>query len=424
MKKKLLLLISILLTIFISLGVTHYIYKTYFYESKIPITEEPQEPIINNNNPITEETINYYIKLIKEINKNENKNYLISPYSIEMALSMLRDGAEGETKKQITDLIGNRELNYFNSKKKINVANALFVNKKYKDNVLDSYYNIVKDKYKSDIIYDKFEGPKAVNDWVNKKTNKMIPSLLDDLDETDLLVLVNALAIDLKWEYSFSCNNTNKAIFFREDGSWYKVAMMRENYEKENVKYFKDDKSEGVIIPYKTYDDNDNRLEFVGILPVSNINSYIDNLTAERLESIDKIVQEIPEGNTLTVAIPKFQYDYEIEKFIDALQSLGIKNAFDEADLSKMLNISSHVSQVVHKTHIEVKEQGTKATAASGVVITKDASSEQEERQITIRFEKPFVYMIRDQKTKEILFFGVVYEPDEWNGKTCENEKS
>ena len=79
----------------------------------------------NNNESIAlKEDYNYDFQLIKEVKKSDNKNFLISPYSIEIALNMLYDGTDGKTRKQIEDLIGNREINYFQSKRKINVANC------------------------------------------------------------------------------------------------------------------------------------------------------------------------------------------------------------------------------------------------------------------------------------------------------------
>ena len=127
------------------------------------------------------------------------------------------------------------------------------------------------------------------------------------------------------------------------------------------------------------------------------------------------------EDEKVVLALPKFKYDYEIKNLKDNLKNLGVKDVFEEgADLSKMINVSSHVSQVVHKTHIEVKEKGTKAAAATAVVVTKDTAAMDDPKVYhEVKFDKPFAYIIRDKESKEMLFFGVIYEPNNWEENNC-----
>ena len=366
---------------------------------------------------------NYDIRIIKEINKNETKNYLISPYSIEMTLAMLRDGTSGKTREQIDNLIGNRKINILKSEGKINVANGLFINEKYKNSILKSYYNTIQKDYDSDIIYDKLENPKVVNDWVNDETYKMIPKLFDTLSGDPLLVLVNALAIDVEWEYAFDCKDTIESKFTRDDASEINVSMMHKSYE-EKAKYFKTEDAKGVIIPYQPYDKHGNKakkgvkgLEFIGILPNTDIKNYINNLTIDEINEFDEKSHNTSDSEKLILNLPSFSYDYEINNFILNLKNLGIENIFDvRGNFSKMTNEEVFISDAKHKTFIEVDENGTKAAAATGMVVSKNAIESSVE---SITFDKPFAYIIRDQKTKELLFFGVVYEPNKWKGSTC-----
>jgi serpin B len=78
-----------------------------------------------------------------------------------------------------------------------------------------------------------------------------------------------------------------------------------------------------------------------------------------------------------------------------------------------------YVSTAVHKTYIDLNEKGTKAAAVTYFGIESYNSMEPEKKQKEIKFNKPFIYMIRDKKTKEMLFFGVVEEPNKWKGQTC-----
>ena len=383
---------------------------------KVDSREEQEESQVEE---VSTDVLDYDIKLIKEV--NEKENYLISPYSIEIALSMLKEGADGNTKKEIENLIGNREINSdLNVKNKVNIANGVFIKNQYKDAVIDTFYETVKEKYKADIIYDDLKSPKVVNDWVNKKTYNMIPKLFDELEDP-LIVLTNAVALNVEWKYAFECKNTTKSEFIKNDGTKIDVSMMHQNYS-EDAKYFETDNAKGVILPYQAYDEEGNvvekgkSLEFVGILPNDNVESYIKNLTSDEINSIDDNLEEASEDEDIRVSLPSFSYDYTVKEFVEHLKNLGINDAFTpNCDLSKMIKESSYVSDVAHKTFIEVDEKGTKAAAATGVVVTKNAISSVKE----IAFDKPFVYMIRDSKTHEMLFFGTVYEPNKWTEKKC-----
>ena len=379
----------------------------------------------DNNEVFVTDVTDYDINLIKEINKLEKDNYLISPYSIEMALSMLRDGASGKTREEIESLIGNREMSDLRIKEKINVANGVFINKKYKEKVLDSYYELVKDKYNSDIIYDKFKSPKVINDWVNKETYQMIPKLLDILNPDTIMVLVNALAIDVEWKNGFDCKNTYNQEFTKKDNSKINVSMMHKTYY-DDAKYFETNDSKGIIIPYQSYDKDGNKvkengynLEFIGILPNNDVKSYVDNLSLDELKKIDEDSIEASDNKSIQLSLPRFKYKYQVNDFNSNLKNLGIKKVFtNKANLSRMVDMDAYVSKVVHKTYIDLKEKGTKAAAVTGIIVNETTSVRDEERHV-VEFNKPFAYIIRDHKTKEMLFFGVVYEPNKWQGSTC-----
>ncbi|MBQ6498126.1 MAG: hypothetical protein IJI58_05370 [Bacilli bacterium] len=414
-KNKQLITIGIVLLCIILLCAGYWMYRMFFVQ--------PEGQQDDSNIGVTEVT-DYNVNIIKEINKEATDNYLISPYSIEMALSMLKEGADGTTREEIEDLIGDRDINILKIPKKVNVANGVFINQDYKDSVLSSYSDIVKDKYKSELIYDKFQTPDVINKWVNRETYQMIPTLFKELPKDTLMVLVNALAIDVEWNDGFDCKRTTKYSFSKQDGKKMDVAMMYQSYEK-GTKYFELDDAQGVILPYASYDSNGNKvekngnnLEFIGILPDDDVKDYVDNLTVDKIKEIDEEAKVASEGKKLALHLPKFEYDYEIDGFVEKLKELGIKEVFTpSADLSKMIDEPAHVSSVVHKTYIELKEEGTKAAAATGVIVEKNTASEDEI--VHIAFDKPFAYIIRDQKTKEMLFFGVVYEPNKWTGKSC-----
>ena len=83
-----------------------------------------------------------------------------------------------------------------------------------------------------------------------------------------------------------------------------------------------------------------------------------------------------------------------------------------------------YVGEAIHKTHIDLNEKGTKAAAVTYFGMYKATSVMKQPERVKVTFDKPFMYMIRDSKTKEILFFGTVYEPNKWNGSTCTIEEN
>jgi len=372
----------------------------------------------NNENTIRKRNISkvdykFTLNFIKEVDKNRKDNYLVSPYSVEIALNMLRDGTSGNTKKQIEDALGKRVINNLSVNKNIKIANGLFVKDLYKKDISNKYVEGLKNDYSVDVIYDEFKTPKVINDWVNNKTDKMIPVLLDQVDSNFVLAIVNALAINEEWENSFKCENTIKDTFTKKDGSTIKVAMMNGT---NNGTYFETDNAKGVVLPYKSKNDKEG-LEFIAILP-NDIDSYINNLNEKELKAIDSY-----KGNSeseLRIAIPKFSYEYDLQDFMKILQNMGVRDVFNPgaANLSAMFKKDNdfYVSEAIHKTYIELDEKGTKAAASTAFVISKNAAVED---YVSIRFDKPFVYIIRDKKTKEILFFGKVLEPNKWEGNKC-----
>ena len=422
-------------------GVSAYRHLDNKYNNESNKSDDSKE---SDKSPKEYTDTDYNIKLIKTVNSMQDGNYLISPYSIEIALNMLRDGASGDSYKQIDEVIGKRDIPVFNVKDKISVANGAFIKDSVKEYVKDSYYEILKG-YGAELIFDPFNSPDKINSWVNEHTNGMIPSILEDIGDDFVMGIANAIAIDVDWLYQFECQNTNSGDFTKTDGKKMSVEMMHATYDgsKADVKYFEIDEAKGIILPYMEYDKDGNtkykseeeeftQLEFVGILPDGNVNDYIESLTSSKLDEIDEKITTT-KNTDIVLSLPRFSYSFDYEYFAKGLMAMGIKDVFDseKADLTNIFSRENiikmdadnvYVSKAVHKTYIDLNEKGTKAAAVTYFGIDKANAMTQGRKTKKIEFNKPFIYMIRDSKTKEILFFGVVEEPNEWEGSTCSNE--
>ena len=263
----------------------------------------------------------------------------------------------------------------------------------------------------------------------------MIPKILDEISADFVMGLANAVAIDVEWESQFECVNTRSEEFTKSDGKKIDVEMMHKTYEGGNTKYFETEDAQGVVIPYSSYDKDGKdeydskeseftQLEFVGILPNGTVDEYIEGLTNDKLTKFDEKVTTTKESN-IKVSLPRFAYSFKLQSFMDVLIAMGIKDAFD-ADAANFDGIIDrgglYVSTAIHQTYIDLNEKGTKAAAVTYFGMDKNAMPQQKDVK-KIEFNKPFIYMIRDTKTKEILFFGVVEKPNAWKGSTCSNKE-
>ena len=151
------------------------------------------------------------IKLLKDWTSG-NKNEIFSPLSIKYLLAMLSDASAGDTKQEILNLIGDNytPAKYADSKNRV-IANAIFVRDDYKEAIKASYLDTIKTKYNANAIYDPFNNASSLNDWVYKNTLSLIPKIMEDEDVQALdFILINALAIDMRWENTFQCAYTGK----------------------------------------------------------------------------------------------------------------------------------------------------------------------------------------------------------------------
>ncbi len=141
----------------------------------------------------------YFLKL-----ENQEKNKVYSPLSIKYALEMLAEGSTGETKEQLDAVIGDYKAKKYDNNDNMSFANAMFIRDSFKEEVKEDYQNMLKDKYNAEIIIDSFSSPDTINNWISNKTFKLIDKLVDSVDDLDF-ALVNALAIDMKWNNLIHC---------------------------------------------------------------------------------------------------------------------------------------------------------------------------------------------------------------------------
>ena len=403
MKKK---QISIIITLMI---ISIIILTLIFFRIIYSNLEEP-----NLDNSSTNSSFDY--SLIKETNKNKSSNYLISPYSIKTVLSIIKDGADNSSLKELNDVMGNFRRANIISKNVIGDANLLLINKEYKDEINKNYVNKIEKNYDAEIKYSNIT-PNNINKWVDNKTNHMIPTLVDSVNPETIMAIINAISMKASWDSEFDCKNTHISEFNTIDGSIINTIMMVSN----DAQYIENDTAKGIIKKYNTYKNDDHKkvnLEFVAIMPNDGIDSYIENFNNEEFRNLlstkDKYKNE-----DVSLKLPRFKYNYNFSNLMNVLINMGIKSIFNEktADLSKMTESNSkdlYIGSIKQKSYIEVNEKGTKASAATIATVDENAANVP----IDIEFDKPFIYIIKQSNSDDILFFGVVYTPTLANNET------
>ena len=335
-------------------------------------------------------------KFIKQIESNDNT--LVSPLSMAYLLSMIQSGAKGSTLNELNIALDNYDLQPMeNIDSKISMANSMWINNRYKNDINNTFATALKINYHSEVLYDEFINANNINKWVSEKTYNMINELFpsDSVNSADtIMALVNAIGINFKWDEEFDCNKTLMGNFLDKN-----VYMMNSN-----EKYLESDYYTGFIKDYEKLSDN-SQYEFIGLLPKKDIQDVINNI------SNDVIKNSITESEA-HIQIPRFKYEYNVNNLKSILESLGIKDMFNK-EKANFGGIAEdiYVSSIVQKTYIDFMESGTKAAASSGGAFEIKSAAEEKE----VIFNKPFVYLIRKKGSNNIYFIGVVNSPIEYD---------
>ena len=371
---------------------------------------------------IKEENTNFELSFLQLEDKQENMIY--SPLSIKYALKMLQEGASDYTYTQIEEIVGNSNLpTYRNIENTLSLANGIFIRDTYYQYVKDNYKDILVNKYNAEIRQDEFQSAKNANEWIEEKTFGKIENMLNDdiVTNPDLqMLLINALAIDMEWKNQFDENDTNGRKFYLADGTEMIATMMSRESSSDDISYYMGDDITAITIDLKEYEET--QLEFMALMPNTNLEQYVDSLTMDNIEEITQKLNSASNTKAgVKINIPKFEFDYDLN-LKDDLIKLGITDAFNGnlANFSNMADLERtqknlYVSDALHKANIEFSEEGVKAAAVT-VFGMMDVTSIGVEKEIPIEIniDNPFVFLIRDKNTNEIWFVGTVYEPNYW----------
>lgn len=233
----------------------------------------------------------YFLKL-----ENEAKNKVYSPLSIKYALEMLKDGSEGETKKQIDAVVGDYQAKSYPNSEHMSFANAMFIKDTFKDEVKSTYIDNLKNKYNAEVILDPFANPDNINSWVSNKTFKLINNLVDSVDG-NVFFLINALAIDMNWKNQIHCETSHK-IPCINDGN-YRIEYLHEKLDDNSTMNY-----DVVEYPYSSEDDF-----FGGYNRKNEFNGKENAKGGEVLADFNKydIIKDLGEDKIREIITPEYE---------------------------------------------------------------------------------------------------------------------
>lgn len=376
-----------------------------------------------NSNNMTEKLVqantNFGFKLFSQIfAKDGGKNIFVSPSSVAIALQMTYNGAAGSTQQAMaqtlqlqgislaeinqSQLALTQNLAKIDPKVQLDIANSLWLKEGFP--FKPEFLQTTEKYYQAKITNLDFNNPnsvKIINDWVSQNTNSKIPKIIDEIDPSSVLFLINAIYFKGNWEKEFSKSATQEQPFTLLNGTRKQHPLMS---QRGKYRYYETPEFQAISLPYGS-----GRLSMYVFLPKPNVKQadFYRNLTAENWQQWMKKFS----SRNGQIVLPRFKLEYDLT-LNQALQALGMGVAFqDQANFSNMTSKQVKIDEVKHKTFVEVNEEGTEAAAVTSIGIRATSALPREEEPFKMVVDRPFFCAIRDNQTGTILFMGSIVDP-------------
>ncbi|MBN2458543.1 serpin family protein [Candidatus Woesearchaeota archaeon] len=393
-------------------------------------TQQGIQQVVNANNQ-------FAFELYSELDKSEDSNIFYSPYSISAALAMTYEGAKGQTADEMKSVFHfpesnvlrpnfaaiyngiNDGINEGGKAYELRTGNALWAQYDYQ--FLEDYTSRVEQYYGGkvsnlDFRQETEKSRQTINSFIEEQTNDKIKDLIPAgvLSPMTRLVLTNAIYFKGTWEWEFDKSDTRDQDFKITPANIVKTPMMYMDPDKANFNYADLEKLQILELPYKGED-----ISMLILLPKQG--EDYDYETGERIvfeytlkdiefsaDKLDEYKSQMQETKLDSISLPKFEFDTKY--FMkDALSAMGMPTAFGfGADFSGMDGTHElYISSVIHQAYVKVDEKGTEAAAATAVVMIEKSAMPSN----VFRADHPFIFIIQEKKTGNILFMGRVSDP-------------
>lgn len=382
-----------------------------------PKGEDPIDPNIEEQGSIDDYelmSVDYGLSMFRDVIAAGEENVLISPYSLQSALYMTMNGAKTQTLEEFRaalntgDFYANGLRTYymdladklkpigantnFNSQNKIYSYPSLFT-------PVETYISEIETYYSGTFAAEDFSYPGTVdiiNGWVNEVTEGRIEKVINEIQPDEAMFLINALVFTADWALGFEPNATYDRPFIKMDGSEIEVPTMSSDDFRPHVV---NAEYAAVDLPVK---DEDYAVTFILPNESSDVNDFISSFNPEVYTNI----YDMLETSRVQVYLPKFELATSMN-MKDILIERGMTTTFADADLSGMGQFAGneYLSRVLHDVFIKVDEKGIEGAAVTTVGVGVESAPP------TLKFNRPFVFVVRHVETQVPIFIGKVGDP-------------
>jgi serine protease inhibitor len=354
--------------------------------------------------------------LLELIGEEPDQNAFISPASIATALSMTYMGAGGETRQAMAkamrlgelgpDVVATANQNLLSllrsadPKVQLQVANSLWARQGIE--FRPEFMQTNRTHFSAQVEALNFSDPvalKTINKWVSDRTQGRIPQIVDSIPPDAVLYLINAIYFKGQWQHQFDKKLTEDQPFTLLNGSTVQAPLMQRHGD---YPHFQGENYQAVRLPYGR-----GRLGMVVFLPNggTSLHELVKHIRASSWAEVSGRLKSM-KGD---VFLPRFKMEYK-QELSEQLKALGMEVAFqpNAADFTGMRSERDlYIQAVLHRTFVEVNEEGTEAAATTGVQIGITSMPET----FTFRADRPFFFVIEDRETNMILFTGLILDP-------------
>jgi len=388
------------------------------YEPKLPLKADDVGSTQQGVQEVADANNQFAFELYSELNKAQEGNLFYSPYSISAALAMTYEGAKGQTADEMKSVFHfpeskilrpnfaaiYNEVNKKDKPYKLSTGNALWTQQDYK--FLEEYLSTVEKYYGGkaanvDFVMETEKSRQTINTFIEEQTNNKIKDLIPQgvLDASTRMVLTNAIYFKGTWTWEFDKSDTSEQDFKVTPNNVVKTSMMYMKNDKAKFSYADVGDLQILELPYKGEE-----ISMLILLPTENLDGVEPSLTAEKLKEWKS---QMKEDKLDAIYLPKFKFDTKY--FMkETLSKMGMPTAFGNADFSGMDGTKSlFIDAIIHQAFVKVDEEGTEAAAVTAVVMTQTAVMQRK----IFRADHPFIFIIQEKETGNILFIGRVADP-------------
>nr|WP_246593663.1 serpin family protein [Evansella tamaricis] len=360
---------------------------------------------------MNERVENFGLNLLDQL--FNGKNQLFSPLSIYTALAMVLPGANGQTKKEILQVLKIKDveenkmhlfhkglqstLREYEKELDLNMANSFWIKEDLM--IKNDYVEFIKKNYNAH--FGEITTKQQINNWIKLRTEGKVEEIVDEINNSLILLLINTVYFQGNWSKPFDKELTSNDFFISENESKITVPFMM---LKESLKYDKTDLYEIIKLPY------------------SNNSLYMEIILPKKTVNMKKLINEFLKGDEIwicpesekvgTLILPKFKLESDLN-LNNILMSLSMHSAFNPstADFLNMVSKEEEIfiSDVKHKAYMEVSEEGTEAAAVSSVEMRGGSVGSENTFEMVVN--RPFIFQIRENNTGVPVFLGYINNP-------------